>query len=464
MRIGTRSGKFRTVDWTWLRGNTARCVHQWQHDHFHRLPQCLSMSAHSLVLLHSVTSSRTLTVAQVLSLSPHPHGHIHVSVSPRLALPLYFLHYLPHSFPFLLHLKFVVYLNLLRTPHKEGMDSSDEFLFTTGYEPSAYDFKQTSVEPYTELLDLPPLFSEKVDYDDASPEDMLHQTHRAHAYHSLREDLSVSLSSSSMSDWTVRPVGDRTGRPVEQRNQEAQIRTLLDKQQEQILAECQARINKHEFQAAYDRRSLRRTSSRSSRRSSTTRSTASSRTINAAKFGITWSSSEKSHWNGRVKEVSEFYIRYYCKTKIGRGSEHYIGTFWPNTGIAKWNKLYEWFKGVSGCWINSQWKFPRYQSTSVIPTSSNSWRIAKPPRMVNMEWRLEFGLWTETILTPGLEFLMDQINLWWIRITTTEVPEDQLEEHALQLDAKDFACRSQAKAKPQRRKHADSSSGTIPMM
>ena len=34
--------------------------------------------------------------------------------------------------------------------------------------------------------------------------------------------------------------------------------TLLDKQKEQILAECQTRINKHEFQAAYDRRSLRK--------------------------------------------------------------------------------------------------------------------------------------------------------------------------------------------------------------
>ena len=56
--------------------------------------------------------------------------------------------------------------------------------------------------PYTELLDLPPLFSEKVDYDDAALEDMLHQAHRAHAYHSLREDLFVSLSSSSMSDRT----------------------------------------------------------------------------------------------------------------------------------------------------------------------------------------------------------------------------------------------------------------------
>ena len=42
--------------------------------------------------------------------------------------------------------------------------------------------------------------------------------------------------------------------------------------------------------------------------------------------------------------------------------------------IEKWNKLYEWFKRVSGCWINSQWKFPRYQSTCVFPTSSNTRR------------------------------------------------------------------------------------------
>ena len=55
------------------------------------------------------------------------------------------------------------------------------------------------------------------------------------------------------------------------------------------------------------------------------------------------------------------------------------------------------------------------------------------------------------------KFVMDSNN------NDTEVPEDQLEEHALQLGAKDFACRSKAKAKPQRRKPADSSSGIIPM-
>ena len=118
--------------------------------------------------------SRTRTVAQVMSLSHHPHFHVHVSVSHRLVLPIYFPHFLPHSFHFLLHLKIVDY-NLLRTPHKESMDLSDEFLLSTGYEPNAYDFKETSVVPYTELLDSPPIFSDKVssadaDYDDAALE------------------------------------------------------------------------------------------------------------------------------------------------------------------------------------------------------------------------------------------------------------------------------------------------------
>ena len=45
----------------------------------------------------------------------------------------------------------------------------------------------------------------------------------------------------------------------------------------------------------------------------------------------------------------------------------------------------------------------------------------------------------------------------------TEIPDDQLEEHALQLDTKDFVSRSKAKAKPQRRELAGSSSRTVPM-
>ena len=44
-----------------------------------------------------------------------------------------------------------------------------------------------------------------------------------------------------------------------------------------------------------------------------------------------------------------------------------------------------------------------------------------------------------------------------------EIPEVQLEEYALKLDAKDFACRSKAEAKPQRREPAGSSTRTVPI-
>ena len=58
---------------------------------------------------------------------------------------------------------------------------------------------------------------------------------------------------------------ERTGRPVVASGQElnvgnAQIRTLLDRQKEKILAECQAEIKKHELQANYDRRSVQQLS------------------------------------------------------------------------------------------------------------------------------------------------------------------------------------------------------------
>ena len=45
----------------------------------------------------------------------------------------------------------------------------------------------------------------------------------------------------------------------------------------------------------------------------------------------------------------------------------------------------------------------------------------------------------------------------------TEVPKDQPEEQALQLNVKEFACRSKAKAKPQRREPAGYSPRIIPM-
>ena len=67
-------------------------------------------------------------------------------------------------------------------------------------------------------------------------------------------------------DRTGKPVVDRdksheSGFEIQRQNSEhEQIRTLLDRQSEQILADCQAEIRKHEFQVDYDRRSIQKLS------------------------------------------------------------------------------------------------------------------------------------------------------------------------------------------------------------
>ena len=85
-----------------------------------------------------------------------------------------------------------------------------------------------------------------------------------HVYHSQREGLPVGQSSSSVSERTGRPrcwreQGDLLWQCGQELNVEhAQITTRLDRQKERILAECQAEIKKHEFQANYDRRSVQK--------------------------------------------------------------------------------------------------------------------------------------------------------------------------------------------------------------
>ena len=92
-------------------------------------------------------------MAQVMSLSSHPHVPFHVSVSSRRALPFYFTHFLPHSFHFLLHLKFVDNLRILP---KESMDLSDEFLLSTdpGVSRQVIDVKTTQHSSRTFLYAL----------------------------------------------------------------------------------------------------------------------------------------------------------------------------------------------------------------------------------------------------------------------------------------------------------------------
>ena len=110
-------------------------------------------------------------------------------------------------------------------------------------------------------------FPEDFDYDDITIGQTLLNACRTRADHSEGEGLSSCLSSSSMShDRTRIPVVCRDANHAQgnefqrQHSESEQVRTLLDRQREQILADCQAEIQKHEFQADYDRRSIQKLS------------------------------------------------------------------------------------------------------------------------------------------------------------------------------------------------------------
>ena len=88
---------------------------------------------------------------------------------------------------------------------------------------------------------------------------------RRQAYHSPDESLLPSQSWSVCHVRTVRPVSDEFGslrssvreNPCRDSENE-QIRILLERQKEQILADYRAEIQKHEFQADCDRRNIQK--------------------------------------------------------------------------------------------------------------------------------------------------------------------------------------------------------------
>ena len=85
------------------------------------------------------------------------------------------------------------------------------------------------------------------------------------AYHSIEESLSSSQSSSVSHDRTVRPVSDEFGSLISnvrenpcRDSENEQIRILLERQKEQIVADVRMEIQKHEFQADSDRRNIQK--------------------------------------------------------------------------------------------------------------------------------------------------------------------------------------------------------------
>ena len=130
---------------------------------------------------------------------------------------------------------------------------------STGYEPNDYFLTETCVEFNQESV-TEQRFPEDLDYDDTVIGETLFNAYRRRVNHTELEGLSSGLSSSISLDRTVKPFVDRdksheSGYEIHRQNSENEhIRTLLDRQREQILSECQAEVRKHEFQAHSDRR------------------------------------------------------------------------------------------------------------------------------------------------------------------------------------------------------------------
>ena len=148
----------------------------------------------------------------------------------------------------------------------------------TGYEPKFFDdyhFSETTENFLQESSsDTRPSYLHDLEIDDytitralSSPlftQERKEPASRRQAYHSLEESLLSSQSLSVGYVRTRRPVNELSSLSPSVRenpsrdSENEQIRILLERQKEQILADCRAEIQKHEFQADYDRRSIQK--------------------------------------------------------------------------------------------------------------------------------------------------------------------------------------------------------------
>ena len=156
----------------------------------------------------------------------------------------------------------------LRTSANEDLGTLAEYDPLTGYEPNDYHILET-IEPYIQEFSCEngSLNSHDLEYDDytigmalSSPlfiQEREDDASRGRAYHSHDEGLSSSQSSSPVVEQFDSLISNVRENPRRSSENE-KIRILLERQREQILADCQTEIQKHEFQADYDRESVQK--------------------------------------------------------------------------------------------------------------------------------------------------------------------------------------------------------------
>ena len=146
----------------------------------------------------------------------------------------------------------------------EDLGTLSEYELPTGYEPKDYYIKET-YEHNSQESSVEQRSPNYFDYDDVTIGKAFSDACRRRADHSQEEGLSSCLSSSVSHDRTVRPVVApfdsqvSSVQEIQRHSSESEhIRILLERQREQILADCRAEIGKHEFQADNYRRSIQK--------------------------------------------------------------------------------------------------------------------------------------------------------------------------------------------------------------
>ena len=164
--------------------------------------------------------------------------------------------------------------NALCTLANEDLGTLAEYDPLTGHEPNDYHISETT-EPYIQESSVENGSPNYFEFDDvtigkalSSPlftQEREDDACRRRAYHSQDEGLSSSQSSSVSDDRMGRLVVEQFDSQISnvrenpsRDSENEQIRILLERQREQILADCQAEIRKHEFQPDYDRRSIQK--------------------------------------------------------------------------------------------------------------------------------------------------------------------------------------------------------------
>ena len=135
-------------------------------------------------------------------------------------------------------------VNLRLSTANESEDTLNSSTSLTGYEPNLLTFGELndSSVPFSFMIP-----SADQDVDDVTLGEMLTAAHRGQVDYCVPGGMSVSQSSSSV-------MVDRSGQPDERNSSNAQIRTLLEKQRQTIIAEYREKVSHHELHAAHRRR------------------------------------------------------------------------------------------------------------------------------------------------------------------------------------------------------------------